>query len=209
MSEQDLAPEIPDSPTDAAPDVDSQPAAPEPIVDWQKRATDNQAWATRLAQEKSELEARLAGLEAQAQPDSPEYDEDFEYDFEDSVARQELAEIKALLQQQQEQAKAEDEFSYITGEIEAIEAKTGRQLSNKASDWIGRFAQQLPRTEQGNPDVQAAYQEWLDAVEEEKKVWASGKRADRPAAGPGAVEVPDLDDPEQREQYIDRLMSGE
>ena len=207
MSELDTpAPdEIQDTPTDAAPDVDTQ----QPVVDYEARYHSLRPEFDRKSQRLAELEELFAQSQ---QTDTPDDDEDFEYDFEDSVARQaaeraarEVAELKAQLLQQQEKA---DRDSYITSELEAIEAATKDEFDEDESDWIGNYALNHP-DEHGNPDVRAAYERFNRIFERRKSKWASGKRADRPAAGPGAVEVPDLDDPEQREQYIDRLMSGE
>lgn len=60
-----------------APENGEKPKAPEPpeVEHWQKVARDNQAWGTRLAQEKAELEKRLAALEAKAKEAPPKADE--------------------------------------------------------------------------------------------------------------------------------------
>lgn len=208
MSEQDTtAPETPDSPELAAP-VEDSPQDDAPLVDWQKRATDNQAWATRLSQEKADLEARLAEYEESLQPDSPD-DEYEEYDFEDSAARQQISALEQKVAQfEQAQAQAQ-EHAYIDSELDSIESQVGYELGEKVSNWIGRLAQELPRDQQGRPDVRAAYQEWADTLEQEKSKWVEGKpRGGKPASGPGAVEVPDLDDPDARADYIDRMMEG-
>lgn len=206
------APDVDSPELDAAPDTDSQQIdGPKPIVDWQKRATDNQAWATRQAQENAELKERLAAYEAQLS-DSPDDEyEDAEYDFADDVARQaaqqaarEVAELKAQLQQQREQA---DTQAYITSELETLEAEFSDEFSPDESAWLGTYALNHPDP-QGNPDVRAAYDQFNRLLEARKSKWVEGKRADRPASGPGAAQVPDLDNEEERVDYIDRLMSG-
>ena len=168
--------------------------------EWQEKYKSLQPEYTRTTQElKAEREAREA-LEAQlAALQQPEHEEDEyeDFDFEDSVARQEVQAIKAELEQIKREKAELAEAAYITDQLEDIETEVGRELGQKASDWIGRLAQEL-RGPDGKPDVRAAYADWAAAIEDERKTWVKTKRAPKPGSGTAAVEKIDKSNPKAR-----------
>lgn len=207
--------DTPESPVETEAPVEDTPESPEQLVDWEDRYNNLRSFADRRAneyqQELEEARQRLAAIEAQqSQHSDVEYDED----DDDPLVRhiQQMEARQAALEQQlaaQREAdtlaeQQEQEYTYIDAEIGAIEKKLGTKLSDTLANRLGRDAQAM-RDEHGRPDVQRAFSEWRRDLEAEKKAWVESKpQSARPATGPGAVEVPDLDDPEQLEEYLDR-----
>jgi hypothetical protein len=148
-------PEVQDTPAPSAPAEDTQT----PVVDYQHRYDNLRPEFDRTKQQLREYEERLAAYEAQQQ--EPEDDEDYEYDYEDSVARRELAEIKALLSEREQQETLErqhtETVAFIDNELEAIEKEFSEELSDSESSWIGNYALVNP-DEEGRPDVRRAYE---------------------------------------------------
>lgn len=200
---------------------------PAPVVDFEKRYKDLQAEFTRRAQRDAERDEQLRTYQEQIealqarQPYSPQFDEDDDEEFYDDPSKhptiqagmQRIAQLEAQLAQQREQdtlqRQADEESHYIDGELDRIESQFKIKLDDDESAIIGReaLANRDPLT--GRPDVEGAYATYHRILEGRKKQWVEGKRsAPAPATGPGAVEVPDLDDPEQLEEFLDRAFSA-
>ncbi len=199
------APEqIQDTPA-AAPEVEDTQPTP---VDYRARYENLRPEFDRKSQQLAEYEERLAAYEAQQQ--EPEEEDGEEYDWEDTVARRELAELRAALAAEREQANQEKAYvadsEYITSEIETLEKELDDSLDERESNLIGNYAYHN-RDENGKPDVRAAYQLYTDGLEARKAKWVKTKRSPKVNSGPAAVDVPDLDNPKQRVEYIDRRMA--
>lgn len=230
---EDLVPDedqdTPETPVETEAPVEDTPTAHEdptaPIVDYEKRYKDLQAEFTRRAQRDAERDEQLLTyqqqLEAlQRQPVTPQFDDDDEAFYDDPAEHpaiqaglQRIAQIEAQLAQQREREtlvnKEAEDHAHIDGELDRIEAQLKIKIDDDKSAIIGReaLANRDPLT--GKPDVEGAFALLHRILENDKKQWVEGKRsASAPATGPGAVEVPDLDDPEQLEEFLDRAFRG-
>lgn len=214
--------DTPETPVETQAPVEDTPTSPESLIDWEKRYNDLRSFSDRRAneaqQELQTYEEQLAAIEAQ-QPPRP-YSEEYDYDEEDDPlvdhvqkleARQRATEqqLRERIEADTHEQQLEEEYTYIDSELKAIEEATKDELSEVEANWIGNYAG-ANRDEHGRPDVRLAYHTYTKLLEDRKQKWVSSKPSGgRPAAGPGAVEVPDLDDPEQREEYLDRAFRGE
>jgi hypothetical protein len=215
-----------EAPVEDTPTAHEDPAAP--IVDYEKRYKDLQAEFTRRAQRDAERDEQLQQYEErlralQERQPTPQYDDDDDVFIEDpsqhpaiQAGLQRIAAIEAQLTQQHEQntlaSREAEDYAHIDGELERIERQLKVEFNDDESRIIGReaLANRDPLT--GKPDVEVAYAAYMRALnlEERKKQWVDSKRgAGAPASGPGAVAVPDLDDPQQLEEYLDRAFSGQ
>jgi hypothetical protein len=205
--------DTPETPVETPAPVEDTPNE-SPTIDWEKRYNDLRSFADRRANEyQQELEQLRQSQQAQQQP-SPEYVDDEDEDPVVSYVQQLQARQDALEQQLRARAEADTQKeqqerwnAHIDAGLDAYEAKHG-ELDDDDAGWIVDTALRN-RDEFGNPDVQLALHKWNQMLERHKSKWVSSKPTSaRPATGPGAVEVPDLDDPEQLEEYLDRAFGG-
>jgi hypothetical protein len=176
----------------------------------------------RYQQELEEKEAELAKYREQFQTPAPrdeyEYEDDeLGYDpLQDPRVQSYLSKVDTLEerlaareQALEAQAQQERDHGFIDNELDRLEKATGTELSDQASEWIGREALANRDPVTGEPDVEGAHEAFLGMFEDLKKAWVSKKRsAGKPAAGAGAVEVPDLDDPDKLEDYLDEAFNA-
>jgi hypothetical protein len=228
---EDLVPEPSDENTrteDAQAPVEDTPSdvTEIPEVDYEKRYKDLQSWATQRDQERlqelEEAKARLEQYEAlQQQPVQPRYrddDEDYEEPVYDPLADprvqahlNKVSQLEAkLAEREQREAAAmqqERDYAHIDAYLDQVEATTKKEFDPRVATWIGREALANRDPVTGAPDVEGAYASYRQIIEAEKAQWVSSKpgRGAAPASGPGAVEVPDLDDPDARGEYLDRI----
>ena len=150
------------------------------------------------------------------QPGYDGYDED---DYADPVARRELAEMRQWREERERQdaerarqdalaAQQEEKYTHIDNELEAIEREFNEQFDEDEANWIGRFAESN-LDEDGNPDVRLGYQKFVEMLERRKQKWVDSKpTGGKPPTGPGAVEVPDLDDPDEVERLLNEAFEA-
>jgi hypothetical protein len=141
----------------------------------------------------------------QSQQPEPEYDDD-EYDYEDTVARQEIAQLKALLaqrdQETQTKLEAEREAAFINTEIKLLEKEQEEQFSDDEWNTIGIIAERF-RNEEGEPDIARAYEQLFGKiVKPRREKYVSTKKASRPRSGSPAAQSIDLDDRDTRRDYM-------
>ena len=193
-------------------------------TDWQERYTNLQPEFTRATQDRDryrqeveeykQLAAALQGEDPEARRQAAErlglqlIDEPDDTQFADpneQLAR-ELAELKQWRDeftgsQQQEQYVANIEAS-VEQQLEQIGG-----LTDKQKDWIVSRAIALPPTQEGLPDIQAAHSEFSELINAEKQSWAKTKprSAFTTAAGKEGTQVPDLNDRQQRVDWMTSL----
>lgn len=185
-----------------APPVDT---APPPVVDYEQRYTNLRPEYDRKSQRLAELEAEREQWLASQQPQEPEYEDD-EYDYEDTVARHEIAQLKALLSKQQEETQhqqaVEREQAFINSEIKVLEAEQEEEFSDDEWNTLGILAERY-RTEGGEPDIKVAYEQLFGKiVKPRREKYVSTKKASRPRSGSPAAQSIDLDDPDARKEYM-------
>jgi hypothetical protein len=203
MAEEPTAPEVQDTPT-PAPETDT----PTPVVDYEARYNSLRPEFDRRSQQLREYEERLAAFEQAQQPEDDE--EDYEYEYEDPVARRELAELKALIASQQEETQqrqqAEQENHYVNSEIETLEKELEEEFSDDEWNTLGILSERF-RDEDGKPDVRVAYKTLFEGVlEPRKQKWVKTKRSPKVSSGPAAAQSIDLDDPQTRREYMARQL---
>ena len=229
---EDMVPEHSDQDT---PSTEVPPASVEdtpsdvtevPKIDWADRYKNLQSFADqRDAERLRELEEAKRKLEQyeslQQRPQPTRYRED---DYEDDepvydplqdprvqAHLQKVQELESRLSQREqaeERARQQErDYAHIDAYLDLVEATTKRELSEQAVKWIGRDALENRDPVTGAPDVEGAYAAYHKLMESERQQWVSTKpgRGAAPASGPGAVEVPDLDDPDARAEFLDRI----
>jgi len=190
------------------PSQDTPSAVPEeetrPVVDYEARYTSLRPEFDRKSQRLAELEAEREQWLASQQ--EPEDDDQYEYEYEDPVARQEIAELKALLakrdQETQQRQEAEREKAFINTEIELLEKEQEEEFSDDEWNTLGILAERY-RDEQGKPDLKVAYEQLFGKiVTPRREKYVSTKKASRPRTGAAAAQSIDLDDPKARREYM-------
>lgn len=224
MSEQGLS-EPENSPAVAGPDGTGQAEqeATQAEVDWQKRYLDTQSEYSRGQQELAELRQQQELYDLLLSTDDPdtrrevaealgyelEQDEEPEPDPDaDPFARydERLGRIEeALTYNQQQELEAEQ-----GAEIRAVLDERLDQLGIDSEDqnWVLAYAiNALPPTDEGLPDIEQAYGLFREREDARQKQWAQTKRAPHFAPhGQAATEVPNLDDRQQRWEYMARRL---
>ena len=81
-------------------------------------------------------------------------------------------------------------------------------LDKDDQDWVLAYAiNALPITDEGLPDIDQAHQVFAERETARQRAWAQGKRAPHIAPhGQAATEVPDLDDRQQRVDWMTRRL---
>lgn len=210
--EQNAAPQNEDTPQQVETATHEDTADETGVVDYRSRYENLLPEFTRKSQRLAELEAQLGDKSEDAQYDDDDdaaWATEDEYLDPDDLRRLARQEAEALLtQRERQQAEEQAEIAYVNSEIETLEKEVGENFSDAEWDFLGRTSEDL-RDEHGRPDVRRAYEQFTGILEGRKKQWVGRKRSARPGSGPGAAEVVDLDDRNQREEYIDRILSGD
>jgi hypothetical protein len=221
---------------DVTPAPDSQeipgPGGPEdgipadsPEVNYEQRYNDLRPEFDRRSQQLSQLEqfqqavSGQLGPEAQAEAlkaygvelEDDEAGDDFEYD-DDPDSR--LERIEAAMEEQQEQAyaaqAAEAEAEFLSEGIEALETNEGREFSEQEIAVLASVARANP-TSEGLPDLVLAHQHLTELQKSSQARWIESKKSTRrPGSGIAADRAVDLDNDEDRVQFMaDRLAAAE
>lgn len=201
MSEEVQAPQEEETPVETAPVEDT----PSPVVDYEQRYNNLRPEFDRTRQQLRDYEERLAAYENSQPDDEPEY----EYEYEDPVARQKIAQLEALIQQQQDetrqQREAQERINHISQEIQTLEKEVGDEFTDEEFDLLGQISANT-LDEDGNPDVRVAYEKFSKILDGRRSKWVSTKKAPKVSAGPPAAEIPDLDNPGKRAEYFEQRM---
>jgi hypothetical protein len=163
------------------------------------------------------LQALGYDLDSDADAVADDLEDDYDEDYEDnelSGFKQKLAELEQWKQaqeqaftenlQQQEAQQYEDAVNEFLDEswVE-LKKETGRKFSKKAEITLEQLAA-ANLDEDGLPDLRAAYEIlYGELLPEERETWVKSKDAPEVStAGSSATQVPNLDDPKEREQYM-------
>ncbi len=186
-------------------------------TNWQERYQNLQPEYTRATQEAAQLR-EIIDLVQQGDPETLQAlgldladAEDDEAEFEDDPDARLDALEQYLSQQAEAQAQAEEEAAlqdaveeHLAGQLQELESKHGT-LDDKLAERLLQLAEALP-DENGFPDLAAAYDEYKQWVEDERQNWVKSKRAPQVQSGSPSSHQPDLDDPEQRREYMAQLL---
>lgn len=223
--------EVPAPQSEETPGIESGPEdngtpAETPDIDFEQRYNDLRSEFDRRNAQYSEAEQLQAALSGAAGPEAQsqvlaafgielEGDEDFdefddlgEFDPDARIDR-----LEAMLEEQQmaaqEEAMAEAEVEYLTEGIEALEEKEGREFSDQEIAVLASVAR-ANTDENGVPDLDAAHAHLTELLQDRQSAWVQSKKAKRPGSGIAADRAVDLDNEEDRVQFMaDRLAAAE
>lgn len=220
-------------PDEQAPRVEDTPDAPEtsgspegtpaeaPEVNWEERYANLQPEYTRATQEASELR-QLIDLARQGDPEALEFlgwqpaedeeDEPFDAaDDDDRLARLEEVVAQRLEQEAEaEQQQAFQEFvdTQLAEQLSVIENEHG-QLDDEDATFLIQMAQAMP-DQNGVPDLIGAYALDADRLDAKRQGWVQSKRSPQAPSGASPSSQPNLDNPEERREYMaQRLKQNE
>jgi hypothetical protein len=209
----------PEEGTPAEPEEGSTQATEE-TTDWQERYANLQPEYTRATQEAAQYR-QIIDLARQGDPqalqilgfeDAEEKDEPDE-EFPDPDQR--LDRIESLLVQraEEEQQRAEEEQmleevdDHLATQLHELESKHGK-LDDDDAEYLLQVAYLYPDAD-GFPDLAAAYEHDASRLEAKRQGWVDTKRTPQVQSGASASSQPDLDDDEQRREYMARRMAEE
>lgn len=206
----DEAPAQPDTPHESAPagTPDTQAA-----IDYEKRYNDLRPQYDRTAQEAAQLRAEMDRLndaeyqrQLMAQWGYEVEDPGQQIGWEDPTEElrqqlQELQDWKSNLTQKEQEAQ---QLQQIEQSVDEQFRATAPDLDPATREWVTTRALNMDPREDGMPDIQGAYQAFVDWETERQKQWRASKRR-APQIAPGGTEAtnaPNLDDPEQRKAWM-------
>jgi hypothetical protein len=222
MSEQ-APPAGEDTPAVAGPEG----SAPAEEIDWQARALEwedrygnLQPEYTRTTQELREMQERQELYDLMVTSDDPdtqrqaaealgyEFPEEEPQEWDDPLEplNERLGRIEESLSDRQEREQNAENAVYVRQVFDEKLDEMG--IDKEDQDWVLAYAiNALPMTEDGWPDFDQAYEAFVARENARQKKWSQTKRAPHisPTGQPG-TEVPDLDDPQQRRDFIVRRM---
>lgn len=135
-------------------------------------------------------------------------DDEFEYDDPQEALEQRIAALEAERQQHQQSAQEreyeEAEVGFVSNQLSELAKRTGREFSDEEIQLLG----DLSRTDgfrdpDGAPNVDLAYERiYADVLSKERERWVGSKQSPQAPSGSSAVEVPDLDNERERQEYL-------
>lgn len=192
-------------------------------VDWQKRYSDLQPEYTRATQELADLRHQQELYDLMVSTDDPDtrrqVAEQLGYVLEDDASTQALDEdpfaryderlgrIESSLTAREQAEASADHAAEVRTAVDAKLDQLG--IDKDDQDWVLAYAiNALPPTQEGLPDVEQAHQVFEGREDARQRAWAKTKRAPHIAPnGQAATEVPDLDDRQQRWEYMARRLN--
>jgi hypothetical protein len=224
MSEQAPAPQ--DTPTNDDTPQDGTVTQDQDVQqqNWEERYKEAQAWGTRVAQEKAQLEQQAqlvqalqsddAGLRKQAFEAlglelADETVDDTQYADPSEQLAKRLEALEQSLQQQNQQAAQAQQIAQIEAHVEA-QLGTLDGLDDSDREWIVNTAVAMPPTAEGMPDIQAAHEKFVAWETERQKKWAASKKAHPfSAVGAEGTQQPDLKTRQGKVDLITNLWQPE
>lgn len=212
--------------TEGGPATDGTPAdSPEesqaPDTNWQQRYTDLQPEYTRATQEAAGLR-ELVSLAQQGDPealavlgfevgdDAGDYDEGDDDEYDPDARLDAVESYLSQQAEQQQQAQQEQEWNdaveeHLAGQLEELEKEHGT-LADDDAEFLLQLADSL-KNEDGFPDLKAAFEADRNRLEGKRGEWVKTKRTPQVQSGASPSHQPDLDDPEERREYMARRVA--
>lgn len=220
-TEQEAAPTS-DGGTPAPESTDGSQAQTQDEVNWQQRATDAQAWGTRVSQENAELRQYYDTLARAQQGDADaqrqiaamlEWEiEGAGDDTEEEDQPLEDPRFTAYLQEQDHQKALDSLESDVEGKIEKLAKDADLSFEDKEHEAVftnAVFAHLTPGPDGRTPDVEGAFKTVTGLMDIAVNRVTSRKRgAVLAPSGSSPSHQPDLDDPEQRRDEMLRLVQA-
>lgn len=192
-------------------------AAPED-TNYEERYKEAQAWGTRAAQEASQYR-QIIDLARQGDPDALQYlgyeaptdteDDDGE-DLSEAERLERLERTLAERTEAEEQARKEQELEeaenrFYEAELSKLDPKD--EWSEEYTRAVVGTANQIEPDDDGLPNLEAAHKLLQEHFEAEFQARVKSKRSPQAPSGAGSSHQPDLDDDEQRRDYITRRLA--
>jgi hypothetical protein len=191
---------------------------------WEERYKEAQAWGTRVAQEKSQLEQQAALVQALQSDDADTRRQAFEAlgleladetgddtphaDPQDALAKR-LEALEGQIQQRDQQAQQAQQIAQIEQHVEQQLAGLAG-LDDSDREWIVNTAVAMPPTADGMPDIKAAHEKFTAWETERQKKWAKTKRTHAfSPVGEAGTQQPDLSTTEGKTAHILGRMAAE
>jgi len=205
----DDAPPANDADTEA-----SQSDSTTDSTDWRKRYEDLQPAFTRVSQEASQLR-QIIDAARQGDPEALEFlgldladtddDEDFEDDPYEPISKAEFQEF--LRQQQEQERQAQEQAAWEEAAEERFDEFVSKLGDDADEDYLNLVLSTAEPDEQGLPDFEGAHKRIQAFLEAQRQKWVESKRAPRLPGGAAPNKQPNLDDPNERREYLaQRLM---
>lgn len=210
--------DTPDAPDDGGSD-EGTPAESQPD-EWQERYEHLQPEYTRATQEAAQLR-NVIELARQGDAEALEYlgwqaaedeSDDEEFDLDDDTPERLSAVEEYLAGQLEAQAQAEQEAQNeavvdqsLEAQLAVIEQEYG-QLADEDAAFLIQVALANP-DEDGLPDLITAYAADADRLDAKRQEWVSSKRAPQAPSGASPSSQPNLDNDEERRDYMARRMA--
>lgn len=207
--------DVTQAPSEDTPAPGAQTPEDQSTVNWEERYKHLQADHTRAAQEAAEYRKLVEGAR-QGDPAAIEAlglvfadQEDTEPDPTAGEEYLTKAEWEQYQQAQQQERQQEQRIAELEAFTEATLDKLGYE-NEKVREWIFSRAIALPPDEEGRPNIQAAHEQYLELIADEKKSWANSKRAPHVSqVGQAATQNPDLDTHKGRVDYMLGRLAGQ
>lgn len=212
--------------SEETPNAEESQEQSEQTEDWHQRYTDLQSTFTPLTQELSELRQQQQQLATAVQiardPEHPQYrearevlgfevdDEDSEFEDDPDALQRRLDDLEERYEADREAAEAAQyeaaEWDWIENNtVQLCEAK-GLDPSIEELDMVIAYAT-ANRLEDGQPDLEGALTRLQSAWDQRQKAYVNSKRAPQAPSGASASADIDMDDKEQRREYMLRRMT--
>lgn len=154
---------------------------------------------------------RSIGIELEA--DEVEED-DLDYDDPDEELRAQIEEINEWRSSQEQHAADAQLENWLNDEIgnqlDQLETATGREFDESEVMEIGQIALDRALASGQAPDVKAIYESiYTNLLPHERKRWVKSKRTPQAPNGASASHQPDLDDKEERREFIAQQLMGD
>lgn len=178
-----------------------------------------QADAGRATQAEQQAEQYLQVLQILEDPNHPQYravvanfphlaaqaqsasDDEFDYEDDDEEAnalKARLAKLEGFYEQQQSQTVEQAELAYVSEQLDEIENREGREISDDEAQAIYDLAKRHP-DERGIPNVQAAFKHIDGILKAQNARYARSKKAPRSLGnGPAARKQFDIRNESER-----------
>jgi hypothetical protein len=216
-AEKQDTPDVPASESQEGTPAESTEDSPQaPETNWQDRYENLQPEYTRATQEASQYR-QIIDLARQGDPEAIEAlglslaEEDTEDEDEYADPDQRLDAMEQFLAQrlQEEEAQQEEErwIAEADKHVQAQVAELEKEHGKLAEDEVAYLLDLSRADENGMPDLLDAYKRDTERLEGKRKSWVETKRTPQVQSGASASSQPDLDDPEQRREYIARRMA--
>lgn len=198
---------------DGTPAPESTDSTAQDTTDWQDRYVNQQAALTQAQQEAAQYR-QIVELARQGNAEAIEWlgldlaeDEDLDDDEEQEFRDPRVDQLLQAEAERQQEAELDSIESYVETEIDKLAKAAG--LDDLSDDEVDLIFGALTPGDNGNPDVAGAFKKVTGLRDSAIKSYVAGKRrAPLAPSGSSASHQPDLDDPEQRREWLaERLAS--